>query len=196
MGAIDLESESPETFRSIDTLDDIARDSFRGRFINNQLGNWFARNTEFLSKGKLKDGEISAIANLLGDIKSGLDDNDPETRKLSEEIERWREKGVIPKRKLILKMKAREDEPDITEKFAALLKKEENYFQFEQADADHLLSSLDDVLKSAEAKEDTMFIHLAASIIYYLKMNHYKVGPFVKKLREIEIRKLGMPHAD
>jgi hypothetical protein len=54
---------------------------------------------------------------------------------------------------------------------------------------------LDDVLKSAEAKEDPMYVHLAASIIYFMRMNGYKVGPFVKRLKEIEKIKAGESHA-
>ena len=50
----------------------------------------------------------------------------------------------------------------------------------------HLLSALDDILRSAELKNDSMYAHLAGSMIYYLKANGYKVEPFVKRLKDIE----------
>jgi len=191
-GVVEIETEQIEAFRGIDTLDDIAKDSFKGRFINNQLGNWFARYGRVVDGGRLKEDEVSTIANILSEIKSGLDSSDPETKKLSDEIERWREKGVVPKRKLVLKMKGEGAEQNIAEKFVALLKQESEHLEFEQKGSAHLISILDDILKSAEAKEDRMFMHLAGSVIYYLKINGYKVGPFVRRLKEIEKNKFGV----
>jgi hypothetical protein len=188
------EGDRVDIFGGIDSLDDIARDSLKGRLINRQLGRWFARHNRLVDNAKLEETEVSSIANLLGEIRAGLDSNDPETRKLSEEIERWKDKGIVPKRKLVLKLKSEKQDQTITDKFRGLLKQEKDYLDFEQKSSDHLLTILDDVLKSADAKEDTMFIHLAGSIIYFLKMNGYKVEPFVKRLKEIERNKAGSPN--
>jgi hypothetical protein len=189
-------SQKTGAIREITFLDDIARESFRGRYINSRLGNWFANNNTLLEGGRLRDTDITAIGNLLGDIKSGLDETDPESKKLAEEIDHWRIKGVVPGRKLILKMKGDTDEPTISEKFAEILKREAEFFENYQDNKKHLLTILDDILKSADAKEDEIYIHLAGAAIYFLKMNGYKVGPFVKRLKEIEESKLGNKHAD
>ena len=50
---------------------------------------------------------------------------------------------------------------------------------------DHLLTVLDDLLSSAESKTDRMYEHLAASLIYFLRLEGYKVDPYVKRLRRI-----------
>ncbi|SYZ74503.1 hypothetical protein TRIP_C90131 [Candidatus Zixiibacteriota bacterium] len=193
--AVEAETARLEHFQSIDTLDDIARDSMKGRFINNRLGNWFARNKGLLDIKDMKEFEISSIANLLNEIQSGMDRSDTETDKLADEIEHWKEQGIVPKRRLILKGKAESDQPNITEKFLEMLKKEAEFLEYEPNKGEHLLTILDDVLKSAEAKEDPMYIHLAASMIYFMRMNGYKVGPFVKRLKEIEQAKSGGSHA-
>ncbi len=193
---VDFQSGQMEISRDMDALDEITRDSLRGRYINARLGNWFARNSNLLEDGRLREPEISAVANMLKDIKNGLDNSDPESRKLSEEIERWHDKAIMPGRKLILKMKSTDEGPGISEKFAELLHKESEYFSAGLDNKQHLLSLLDDVLKSAEAKEDRMFIHLAGSIIYFLRMKGYKIGPFVKRLKELEELKLEHPHVE
>ena len=194
--AVDLETKRLETMSGIDALDEIARQSLKGRLVSNQLGNWFARHNEFLLPDRLKDSEISMIANLLSEIKTGLDSSDPESRKLADEIERWKDKGIAPKRKLILKMKPSSEAPSVTERFAEFLRKEKELLELEEYNEEHLLSILDDVMKSAEAKEDRMFIHLAGSIIYFLRMNGYKVTPYVKRLKQIEKDRLGMAYAE
>ena len=189
--AVDIEEERVEAFRSIERLDDIARDSLRGRLISNQLGSWFAQNKSRLGADRFSGDEITSIANLLSDIRSGLDKSDPESEKLSKEIDRWRSSGVVPKRKLILKLKPRVAERNLLSEFIGFLSREIEHLDSGEFEGQHLLSILDDVLKSAEAKEDTVYIHLAGSMIYYLKMNGYKVSPFVRRLKEIEKERLG-----
>jgi hypothetical protein len=192
VGYADLENDQIGLLKGIETLDDITRDSLRGRSINNRLGNWFARHRDFLSTDRLKESQAAAIGNLLSEIKSGLDSNDPESQKLSDEIDQWRQKGIVPKRKLILKLKSGQSEPNMMADFLDYLRRELAYLDMEHSDSNHLLTLLDDVLKSAEAKEDNIYIHLAASIIYFLRMKGYKTGPFVKRLKEIEKSRLGM----
>jgi hypothetical protein len=177
--------------KAIGSLDDIARDSLRGRRVNSRLGAWFAKNSSLMEDGNVAGSNIETISNLLGKIETGLDNADPESKKLAEEINRWRAKGTIPGRKLILKTRSGDGSIGIADKYRELLNKEAEYFGEIHDGKRHLLSILDDVLKSANAKEDLMYIHLAGSIIYYLKMKGYKVGPFVKRLKEIEESKMG-----
>lgn len=187
--AVETEGERIEALRSLDALDDIAQESLKGRFIGNRLGNWLAENRNLLQSSRFAGPELDTIGNLLADVRSGLNESEPESKKLAEEIDNWRGKGLIPKRKLILKLRARPEEDSLVDKFSAFLTKESEHIGSGEFADRHLLSVLDDTLKSAEAKEDTMYIHLAASIIYFLKMNGYKVIPFIKRLKDIEKRK-------
>lgn len=180
-----------ETQTLIGKLDEIAVESLKGRRITNQLGDWLGQNQSSLESGQLLKSDMTNIANLLGDIKSGLDDNDLASKKLSKTIENWRQTGVIPKRRLVLKGRSEDIGKNLITEFAALLAEEAEYISSGAAIGDHLLSVLDDILLSAEAKDNRMFLHLAGSVVYYLKINGYKVGPFVKRLKEIENMKLG-----
>ena len=191
-----LETEQISTLRSINVLDDIARDSLKGRYVNNRLGDWMAKNRLLVDEGRLKKSAISAVGNLLSEIRKGLDISDPESKKLSEEIENWRAKGIVPGRKLVLARPPENPDQDISLKFSKLFKQEADLLAFYFEKGDHILSILDDLLKSAEAKEDPMYMHLAGSIIYFLKGGGYKIEPYVKRLKAVEKKKFGEAHAD
>ncbi len=175
-----------EALRQIDTLDDIARDSLRGRHINTRLGRWLAENNRGFVNERFDRDHKSRIGALFNEIRSGLDSADFESRKLVDEIDSWRDKGIVPKRKLVLKIKPEIRVRNIATHFQEFMSKESEYIEAEFKRSPHLLSILDDVLKSADAKSDPMFLHLAGSIVYYLKINGYKIGPYVKRLKQIE----------
>lgn len=187
-----IEIQDPKINRlsSIDMLNEIARDSLRGRFINNRLGDWFADNRIILEKSEFAPDELTRVGNMLESIKKGLDESEPASKKLADEIDSWKAKGVIPKRKLILKLKPETPGADLFSKFKAVLSREFGHLDSGEFDGRHMLTVLDDVLKCADAKEDDFYLHLAASMIYYLKMKGYKVSPFVKRLRRIESAKI------
>jgi hypothetical protein len=188
--AVETEEPLMENMKMMGSLDEIARESLKGRFINNRLGDWFGRYRAVLESPRVGEKEMTHIANLLTTIKSGLDGSIPESAKLAREIDQWHGKGMIPKRKLVFKIRPPEETENLTEKFLNLSRKELEYLGSGEFGSMHLLSVLDDVLKSAEAKEDRMYLHMAASMIYFLKSNGYKVGPFVKRLKDIENHKL------
>jgi len=194
--AVAVDEKKYVTWKSLDALDNIARDSLRGRYINNRLGDWFASNKRNLDEKRFNSEEMESIANLLGEIRSGLDEYDPGSKKLSEEIENWRESETVPKRKLIIKGKLPKEETGLFDKFVDLLKRQSEYLESGEFEGHHLLSVLDDVLKSASAKIDRTYLHMAGSIIYYLKLKGYKVTPYVKRLKEIEKEKGAVTHAD
>ena len=50
----------------------------------------------------------------------------------------------------------------------------------------HLLSVLDDSLKKAETQKNKEALILSALIIYYLKFDGYKTGPYVRRLKKAE----------
>ena len=49
----------------------------------------------------------------------------------------------------------------------------------------HLFSIVDQLLKKLEQKPDIKTNHLAASILYFLKMSGYLVTPYVERLRQV-----------
>ena len=193
---VETEQGRMSVLKSVDALDEIARDSLKGRVINNRLGDWFAQNRNMVEKKHFDLSSLESISNLLSDIRSGLDPADPISRKLSDQIDRWRDDGIVPKRKLVLKMKRKPSEDDFLTKYIDFLKRETGHLDSGEFTGQHLLSILDDVLKSAAAKEDTMYLHLAGSMIYFLKMNGYKVTPFAKRLKEIENVRVRGSHAE
>lgn len=189
--AVNAEAGRLDTARSLDDLGDIAQESLRGRFINNRLARWMTESRKYLDTGRFDSDKLSRIGSLFADIQSGLDLSDPEAKKLHGEIENWKSAGAVPKRKLVLKAPIPAPATDLLELYLQYLKNEIEYVENEQKRQGHILSILDDVLKSAEAKIDPMYIHLAGSLIYFLKNRGYKVAPFVKRLKDIEQQKLG-----
>lgn len=188
--AIEIQEPQISRLSSIGMLDEIARDSLHGRFINNRLGDWFADNRVILEKNKFAPDELIRVGNLLESIKKGLDETDPPAKKLAEEIDSWKVRGVVPRRKLVLKLKPKAPDADLLSKFKSVLSRELEHLGSGEFDGRHLLTVLDDTLKCADAKENEFYLHLAASMIYYLKMKGYKVSPFVKRLRQLENVKL------
>jgi hypothetical protein len=59
----------------------------------------------------------------------------------------------------------------------------------------HIMTILDDALISAKDQQSRDALLLSASIIYYLKLNRYKVEPYVKRLKEAEALLTGGSHA-
>jgi hypothetical protein len=192
---INQESEQINILHSVDTLDEIARDSLKGRHINNRLGDWMARNRSLIDNRQLQRSAVSAVGNLLSEIRTGFDETDPESQKLAREIDIWRQKGLISGRKLILRRAPERGQPETAAEYLATLRKEAELLGFYIEEGRHILSILDDVIKSAAVKIDRMYLHLAGSIIFYLKANGYKMEPYVKKLKELEKQK-GMVTTD
>jgi hypothetical protein len=61
---------------------------------------------------------------------------------------------------------------------------------------EHLLSVLDEALESAEKQGSREALILSATIIYYLKLQHYKVEPYVRRLKAAErVHAGGTSHA-
>lgn len=190
--AADIQMEKVAAGKSIETLGEIAQESLRGRFVSNRLGDWLAKNKPKLNDNRFDSRGLITIGNYLQDIQTGLDEDDPETGKLREEIDRWKKQGAKPQRKLVLRRGAEIDENSVTEKFLKIAKTQFELIEYYKEKKMHLLSMLDDTLKAAEAKTDPAYLHLAGSLIYFLKINGYKVDPYVKKLKAVENARQGI----
>lgn len=184
--AADTELERVESGKSLELLGDIARDSLRGRFVSNRLGHWFARNKKHLEGNRFDGKALTTIGTYLQDIRTGLDVTDPETAKLTEEIDRWKKSGAKARKRIVLRKGPEELENSVTEKFLKGFALQVEVFEYYKDKKMHLLTMLEDTLKAAEAKTDPVYLHMAGSLIYFLKINGYKVDPYVKKLKTLE----------
>jgi hypothetical protein len=115
---------------TVSALEEIALDSLKGRYVNNRLGDWFAKNSPILDQNRFGETEILAIGNYLHDIETGLEHDDPESVKLTEEIRRWRSKGAVPRRKLVLKREPEIAEQDMTAEFIELFNREKEQLDY------------------------------------------------------------------
>jgi hypothetical protein len=183
-GMLARKADQMDFLIGLNRLDDILLAHQRGiqatswvtRFLE-EYGRW--RSSDVLDKGQRKrlGGFLAEIHQCL------LDNDDADSLKTAEEIKDWlRECGDGAFR---LTLKKPKEQASLADRFRILAEREAQEIGVLTTERGHLLTCLDDVLKSAEAKTDPMYRHLAASMIYFLQMEGYKVDPYVKQLRRI-----------
>lgn len=74
---------------------------------------------------------------------------------------------------------------DLKEKFKNSLDYQVELIEYFQDTDEHLFTIVDNLLKNIERKPDIKTSHLAASILYFMKANNYKVAPYVERLRKL-----------
>lgn len=202
--AIELKEERLGVLDGINRLDDIARGFQQGDDLTGRMGGWFAEHHRWLTQRTLRPADGSRITEILGQIKREIRveaDSAPATNKIATEIDRWNRLvtdridsapvGQKPlKRKIILKRGPEEaivPEPvDSVADFTTRIENLLNLYKDKSGGKKHLMSVLDDALKSAVIGQNREALLLSALIIYSLKQDGYKVKPFVKRLREAE----------
>ena len=92
------------------------------------------------------------------------------------------------KRRVVLR-RSSEDTSDLLGKFFERMWSQMEYLEYEMDAGRHALTTLDDLLNMAEAKSDGQYEHLAASLIYFLRQEGYKMTPYIQRLRRIQDRK-------
>jgi hypothetical protein len=156
-----------------------------------------------LAEERLTPAEHNRISDLLGEIRREIrvnEESSPEMSKIAGEIDRWRQNYRPSGMKLVLKRgpEVAEEalgEPTIT-KFTNTLEKMTALFADISASKKHLLSALDDALKTATVQKNPDALILSGLLIYYLKLRGYKVDPFVKRLKEAEaVQRQDVTHA-
>lgn len=178
-------NQSVAFLAALDRLDDIAADLRAGIDADLRLTRFFAENGPWLADTSLTSAQKNRAGALLKEIGETLSTRpEPEAVKLSREAEEWsRTLGVRPTR---LTLKAPQEQASLSDRFHALLRREAEELNMLLAEREHLMTCLDDILSSAELKQDRMHHHLAASLIYFLKQEGYKVEPYVRRLRRIQ----------
>jgi hypothetical protein len=76
------------------------------------------------------------------------------------------------------------DGENIKEKFIDSLKYQLGTMEYYADEKYHLLSIVDQLLKNIEQNPDTKANHMAASILYFMKKEGYRVTPYVERLRK------------
>ena len=208
--AVSLKSGRLDVLDGINRLDDIARlKSEPGPFpqpdLSDRIGEWFAQHSGWMEDTTLRPSDRNRIGQILGGIRqelNGLGQSTPSTEKIQTEIARGQslmtpassQSRPTAGRKIVLRKGPESlDEAGVHPSnqdsiglFAESLKTMAGLFADFSRDRLHLMSILDDSLKTASLKKSREALLLSASIIYYLKQNGYMVEPFVKRLKEAE----------
>ncbi|MCK5125576.1 MAG: hypothetical protein KAR42_04915 [candidate division Zixibacteria bacterium] len=168
----------------LNQLDDILVRHQRGMPITKDLALFIAEYRDIFIKSGLSVGQKKRLGEILSIFYRDLIGNsDADSDKLSDEIKDWLKD--LGDRSFSIILKGPEEKASLSDRFYALLHRENRELNILLERNDHLLTCLDDLLKSADAKQDYMFEHMAATLIYFLQMEGYKVDPYVKKLRII-----------
>jgi len=194
--AVALKEDRLRVLNGINRLDDIARE-VRGNVDDaDRIGGWFAAHNRWLDERALRPADRQRIDSILQHIRGELHLSDaasPATRKIATEIDRWtRPQSASPETgapKLVLKRGTEQTpaEPgDSVGKFRQTLNRVSRLFDDASGNKAHLMSALDDALRSAYEQRNRDALLLSATIIYYLKQNGYKVEPFVARLKRAE----------
>ncbi len=187
---VSLKEDRLRVLDGINRLDDIAMGFSNGADLTDEIGGWFAEHSRWLSEPVLRTADQRRIGEILDSIRTELGtrtEPTPAQEKIGQEIDRWEEsrKG----KKLVLKRGAEETpaaETNTITLFSNELQRISGLFTDLAGNQKHIMSVLDDALKSAVVQKNREALLLSGFIIYYLKQNRYMVEPYVKRLREAE----------
>jgi len=183
-GTLERKAGQVDFLIGLNQLDDILRSHEQGGPIADRAARFLTDYQGWQDKGALTAAQRKRLSEFLGDLFQRLHDgNDPDGRKLAEEVKEWLRAMGDGAFRLVLKRP--KEQVSLAERFRDLMTRESEELDALITQHDHLLTVLDDLLKSAETKTDTIYRHLAASVIYFLQMEGYKVEPYVKRLRRL-----------
>lgn len=201
--AMALKSDRLTVLEGINRLDDIARSPQKGAQLADRAGEWFAEHKPWLEKQILRPADHNRIGRILDKIQREIiisDEGAPATRKIEAEIEKWRRSAGRSSLKIVLRRGPEEPRQEPTEPPTTITRFEEALDRLNRRFADiagnkqHILSVLNDALRSAEQQGSKEALLLSALLIYYLRSENYKVDPFVKRLKAAE-KQGGARHA-
>jgi hypothetical protein len=203
--AVALKEDRLRVLSGINRLDDIAREVRGNVDHTDQIGGWFAEHNRWLDSQTLRPADRSRIGDILDHIKGELhlsESASPASRKIATEIDRWTNPSSPASEpgtpRLVLKRGAEQTQPEASDSvglFRQTLDRMKLLFEDAAGNKAHLMSALDDALRSAYEQRSRDALLLSAYIIYYLKHNGYKVEPFVARLKRAEQLIRGGAHA-
>ena len=81
------------------------------------------------------------------------------------------------------------DKREILDQLKSSVAYQSKMMEYFQQTAQHPFTAVDNLLKALDKSPDIKANHLAASILYFMKLKGYKVGPYVERLRKSGNRK-------
>jgi hypothetical protein len=168
----------------LNRLDDLLLAHQAGKPIADDTAVFLDRYRHWRDGDVLGESAKKRLGGFLSELLTALKEEDSaDSLKLAEEVKAWLRSLGDGSFRLTLKRPA--EKMSLTDSLKDLMRREMEYFDGQVDEYEHVLTFLDDVLKSAEAKTDMMYRHLAASIIYFLQMEGYKVDPYITRLRRL-----------
>ena len=200
--AVKQKEDRLHVLEGVNRLDDIARREELANGTSSEVGDWLAEHTGWLNSNVIQPHEADRIRAILGNIAEDLKiagDETKETQKIQAEINRWDERLVVepekptlaPGQKIVLRrgpesIEEKAKESDTIGVFSELFNSLFDRWESAASGRKHILSALDDLLKSAYLQQNEQALLLSAFIIYYLRQKGYKVEPYVKRLKAAE----------
>ncbi|MEE9442821.1 MAG: hypothetical protein V3V99_09170 [candidate division Zixibacteria bacterium] len=174
----------------LNQLDDIYSECRRGTLNEEKLTRFLSEKKGWLETIQSLPSQQSQAARLLSGLYNELIYyDDASYQKLAEELKIWIKS--LGQGSFKLTLKKGEEKVPLTDQYQLMLRREVLEMDNLIEKHGHLLTCLNDIIKSAESKTDSVYLHMAASVIYFLQMEGYKVDPYVKKLKEIKTRTSG-----
>jgi len=197
--AVALKGNRLDILDGINRLDDIARGGGEGGDLSERIGEWFADHNDWLAERPMRPGDIGRIGGIMEEIRTQLrssGDYSPEMEKIESEIARWKPAAGAKASKIVLHRPPESAErpaapltgpdEDSISRFGKALQRIRDLYTDLSGPRKHVLSVLDSSLRSADLQKNKEALLLSAVVIYYLKLDGYKVEPYVKRLREAE----------
>ena len=188
--AVAAKEQRLQILGGLNRLDDIVRVPEDGDEVVENVGEWLADHSTWLESGGLRDGDRNRIGDMLKRIDTILakqQDTSPAARKIQSEVKRWSERttGTV---KLHLRRgpESAVESAGSMAAFGRLLESLAGMYRDLIGSHKHILSVLDESLKMATIQKNKDALLLSAFIIYSLKLDDYKVGPYVKRLNQAE----------
>lgn len=199
--AVDKNETRLSILSGLNRLDDIARRGQEVSGMTQELGDWLAEHVNWLNSKEIPSTAAGRVKEILGSISQELESPDHQTKetlKIRTEIDRWqsqlpvepaKEPVMAPGQKIILHRGPESTEETDFGSISIFTKKLNSLMgRWEEVSAGrkHVLSALDDLLKSAYLQHNQDALLLSGFIIYYLRQNGYLVEPYVKRLKAAE----------
>ncbi len=169
---------------ALNRIDDLVINFDRGDSITSDITVLLNDYRTTLNKESLSDSQRKRLGDFLSELMQRIRQReDGDSQKLADEIRQWLRDLDSGGFRITIKRPA--EQVSLAEQFQSLLRRETVELEALLAQREHLLSCLDDALKSAETKTDKIYRHLAASMIFFLQMEGYKVEPYLERLRRL-----------
>lgn len=183
-GTLEQKKDQVAFLRALNRIDDLVINFDPGQSITPDVTAFLNTYRESLKKETLSDSQRKRLGDFLSELMQRVRQReDGDSQKLADEIRQWlRDLGGGGFR---ITLKRPAEQATLADQFQSLIRREAVEFEALLSQREHLLSCLDDALKSAETKTDKMYRHLAASMIFFLQMEGYKVEPYLERLRRL-----------